>query len=77
LSNAHLDNGGNQSLGLRMVQWLTAPEGAPPPPAPALADRELELTRRQILTIGAGALAVLPALFLSTGLIIGWRRRRG
>lgn len=77
LSNAHLDNAGNRALALRLLQWLTVPEGAALVPTRTLADRELGLTRTQILVVGGGSLAVLPALLLLTGLVIRWHRRRG
>ncbi len=77
LSNAHLDNAGNRALALRLLQWLTAPEGATSVPTRTLPDQELGLTRTQILIVGGGSLAVLPALLLLTGLVIRWRRRRG
>ena len=77
LSNAHLDNAANRALALRLVQWLTAPEGAASVPARTFQDGELGLTRKQILTVGGGSLAVLPVFFLLTGLVIRWRRRQG
>jgi hypothetical protein len=77
LSNAHLDTAGNRALALRIAQWLTAPQGAASIPPRAVPDRELGLTRTQIIVVGGGALAVLPALLLLTGLFIRWRRRRG
>jgi hypothetical protein len=77
LSNSHLGSAGNRALALRLVQWLMEPEGTVGIPVRAFPDRELALTRTQILIVGGGSLAVLPTLFLLTGLIIRWRRRRG
>jgi len=77
LSNAYLDIAGNRALALQTVQWLTAPEGTAAVPARTFPDRDLTLTRTLSLVIGGGALVVLPALLLLTGLIIRWRRRRG
>lgn len=77
LSNAHLDNAGNQAVALRLAQWLTTPEGATNVRTRAFPDRELGLSRSQILVLGVGSLTALPALFLLTGLTIRWRRRRG
>jgi hypothetical protein len=76
LSNAHLSVIGNRALALRLVQWLTAPEGAAAVPARTLSDRELGLSRTQILVVGGGSLLVLPTLFLTMGLFLRWRRRR-
>ncbi len=77
LSNAHLGNAANRALAPRLVQWLTDPEGAASVPARTVQDLKLGLTRTQIMVVGGGSLAVVPALFLLTGLIIRWRRRRG
>jgi len=77
LSNAYLDNAGNRALALRLVQWLTTPDEVASVPPRSLPDRELGLTRTHILMVGGGYLVVLPALFLLTGLIIRWRRRKG
>jgi ABC-type uncharacterized transport system involved in gliding motility auxiliary subunit len=77
LSNAYLGFAGNRALALRLVEWLTAPEGAANVPARNFSDRDLELTRTQILVVGGGSLVVLPVLLLLTGLIVRWRRRRG
>ena len=77
LSNAHLDVAGNRALALRLVQWLTAPPGATGASVRAPSDLELGLTRTQVLVIGGGSLVVLPTLFMVTGLVIRWRRRKG
>ena len=76
LSNAHLDQGANRGLGSRIAQWLTAPAGTSPAPAGELGDRELALTRTQILVVGAVPLAVMPLLFVTLGLVIRRRRQR-
>jgi len=77
LSNAYLDSAGNRALALRLVHWLTAPEGVAAVPARHIEDRTLVLTRTQILVVGGGSLLGLPLLFLTTGLVVRWRRRRG
>ncbi|MGA7979516.1 MAG: GldG family protein [Chromatiaceae bacterium] len=76
LSNANLASAGNRSLGMRMVEWLTAPPGSAPVPRRALPDRDLALTRRDILVVGGGSLVVVPTLLLFAGLLIRWRRGR-
>lgn len=76
LSNAHLETAGNRELGLAMVHWLTSPAAMPYTPA-GPAERELALTRGQILVLGGGSLVVLPLLFLTVGLVVHRRRRRG
>ena len=77
LSNAHLDDAGNRALALRLIQWLTEPEGAATVPTRGVTDSQLGLTRTQILVVGGGSLAVVPVLFLLIGLVVRWRRRRG
>jgi hypothetical protein len=76
LSNANLANLGNRALGLRMVEWLTAPRGTSPVPPRTLPDRDLTLSRREVIAIGGGSLVGLPSLLLAIGLLIRWRRRR-
>jgi len=76
LSNANLATAGNEALGLRMVEWLTAPPGSVPVPERALPDRDLALSRSEIATVGGGALVGLPSLLLLIGVIIRWRRGR-
>ncbi len=76
LSNASLSQGGNGTLGLRLVRWLTTPEGAEIAPRKAVEDRALQLTDTARIFLGIGALVVLPLLFASLGLLIRWRRRR-
>lgn len=77
LSNAHLGQYGNRDLGLRMLQWLTSPAGAATVPARELDDREIALTRTQILIIGGIPLVAVPLLFVGLGLAIRRHRRRG
>jgi hypothetical protein len=76
LSNAHLETAGNRALGLRLIEWLTAPEGDAPVPPRELPDRTLALTRTDILLIGGGSLVVGPILFLAAGLLVRRHRRR-
>jgi hypothetical protein len=76
LSNANLATAANQALGLRMVEWLTAPPGTVQVPERVLPDRDLALSRSEILTVGGGALVGLPSLLLLIGVIIRWRRGR-
>jgi hypothetical protein len=76
LSNAHLGSGANRALGLRLVQWLTAPPGVDDIPPPRLADRELRLDRNAVIVLGGGSLVGLPLLFLIAGLLVRRRRTR-
>lgn len=77
LSNAYLGNAGNQALGTRLMRWLVADDALielAPVQAP---DQDLVLSDNQLAVIGIGFLGILPLLWLATGLIVVWRRRRG
>jgi hypothetical protein len=76
LSNAHLGSGANRALGLRALQWLTAPAGVDDIAPPRLGDRELRLDRTAVIVLGGGSLIGLPLLFLTAGLLIRRRRAR-
>lgn len=76
LSNLHLGRSGNLALGLHLVRWLAGADPLLDIPPPAVADRELSLSDRQVLWLGVTVLGILPALFLLTGLGIAWWRGR-
>ncbi len=76
LSNTYLGNGGNQDLGTRMVDWLTANEGLLRIESRIAPDVRLELARWQQAVIGFGFLFILPLAFFANGVWLGWRRRR-
>jgi len=76
LSNAYLNNGGNLTLGLNILNWLSHddsfininPESAP--------DRTLILSHTDQAVISLGFLFALPLLLIACGLLIWARRRR-
>ena len=75
LANAYLGNGGNQQLGLNMVNWLAGDErliNIQPTPA---SDNQLGLTPSQAVIISLGFLVGLPLLFAGIGVGVWWRRR--
>lgn len=76
LSNAFLGNGGNLNLGLNLMRWLSDDETLLNIPAKTATDLTLNLSKTATGVIGLGFLLVLPLGFISTGLIIWWRRRR-
>lgn len=77
LANAFLANVGNQALGLRLVQWLMEQEPSSATPAPAdAADNRFHITRMMALTLGLGALLIIPFGLLLTGVLIHYRRTR-
>ncbi len=76
LSNAYLGNAGNLNLGLNLVRWLTGDDGLLDIPAKTASDLNITLSPTIGAIIGLGFLIVLPLLFIVTGQVIGWRRRR-
>lgn len=76
LSNAYLGNAGNLQLGVATVNWLTAEDdmiAIDPRPAP---DSRMEIDQMTLYLIGFGFLLVLPLVFVVTGVVIWWRRRK-
>jgi ABC-type uncharacterized transport system involved in gliding motility auxiliary subunit len=76
LSNTYLGNGGNLQLGTAIVNWLTAEDmlvAIDPRPAP---DSRLDIGQMTLYAIALAFLIVLPLLFVLTGVVIWWRRRR-
>ena len=76
LSNRYLANQGNLQLGLRIFDWLTARGDAISIPAPVVTDGTLILHGRALQGLAFFAFLGLPAVLLSTGLTVRWRRRR-
>lgn len=76
LSNAHLDQGANQVLALRMVRWLLGREDLVEIPAAPPVGATLQLTPARALGISLGVLLIMPLLLAGLGLIIYWRRAR-
>jgi len=77
LSNQFLGSAGNLDLGVNMINWLSADENLVTVQPRARVDSTLALSRLGLFAIAAGFLLVLPALLLSAGGAIWWRRRRG
>ncbi len=76
LSNAYLGNAGNLQLGVATVNWLTAEDALvaiDPRPAP---DSRIQIDQMTLYLIAFGFLIVLPLVFIATGVVIWWRRRK-
>ena len=76
LSNSYLNNGGNLTLGLNILNWLAHEDrfiNINPQSAP---DRTLILSKGDQSLIGLGFLFLIPLALIACGLIIWLRRRR-
>ena len=76
LSNAYLGNGGNLELGLRMMNWLSHDDELISLSSRDTADSTLTLSTNALAVLGFGLLVVAPALMVTLGFVIGWRRNR-
>jgi ABC-type uncharacterized transport system involved in gliding motility auxiliary subunit len=76
LSNAYLGNAGNLQLGIATLNWLTAEDNLIAiDPRPA-ADSRIQIEQMTLYVIAFGFLVVLPLVFVLTGGVIWWRRRK-
>ncbi|MDB5903213.1 MAG: hypothetical protein JWM26_2091, partial [Betaproteobacteria bacterium] len=76
LSNAFLGNAGNLQLGIGTLNWLTAEDdlvAIDPRPAP---DSRIDIDQMTLYLIAFGFMLVLPLVFIATGVVIWWRRRK-
>ena len=76
LANAYLGNGGNLSLGLKLVDWLTRDDALIQIPPVTANDLAFELSRPTAAVIAIGNLLGLPAALLGVGGFVWLRRRR-
>ncbi len=76
LANTYLGNGNNLDFGINLVNWLTGDENLIIIQPRATLDSSLILSEPALVIIAGGFLIVLPLVFLASGAIIWWRRRR-
>ncbi len=76
LANAFLNEGGNQTLGLNLFNWLTRQSADLKLHEPTSSDRTLTLTSFDEGLLGLGFLLLIPALLFGLGLWTWIRRRR-
>jgi ABC-type uncharacterized transport system involved in gliding motility auxiliary subunit len=75
LTNQFIGNGGNQDLGINMINWLAGDENLITIQPRATKDANLDLSHTAMAVISVGFLVVLPAALLLAGGMIWWRRR--
>jgi ABC-type uncharacterized transport system involved in gliding motility auxiliary subunit len=76
LSNAFLGNAGNLPLGIATLNWLSAEDNLVAiDPRPA-ADSRIDIDQTMLYLIAFGFMLVLPLVFIATGVVIWWRRRK-
>ncbi|MDE2460446.1 MAG: GldG family protein [Gammaproteobacteria bacterium] len=76
LSNSYLNNAGNLTLGLNILNWLAHEDSLININAQAAPDRTLALSKSDQSLIGLGFLFLIPLALVACGLIIWSRRRR-
>ncbi|MBS0300159.1 MAG: GldG family protein [Proteobacteria bacterium] len=76
LANTYLGNGSNLDFGINLINWLTGDEELIMIQPRATLDSSLVLSELELTLIAVGFLIVLPLLFLTSGIVIWWRRRR-
>ncbi len=76
LANTYLGNGNNLDFGSNLVNWLTGDENLITIQPRATLDSSLILSESALIMITGGFLIVLPLVFLASGAIIWWMRRR-
>lgn len=76
LANTYLGNGSNLDFGINLVNWLTGDEELIVIQPRATLDSHLVLSESELTLIVVGFLVLLPLLFLGSGIVIWWHRRR-
>ncbi len=75
LSNSFLGNGGNLSLGVGMLNWLSGDDALVTVEARPAADTRLDIDGVHLYLIAFVVLLLLPLAFAVTGIAVWWRRR--
>lgn len=76
LANTYLGNASNLDFGINLINWLTGDEELIVIQPRATLDNNLILSELELTLIVVSFLIVLPLLFLASGIVIWWHRRR-
>ncbi len=76
ISNTYLANSGNNELGTRIVNWLSADDNFIVIPPKVATDAQLEMSGMLLGGLGIFFLIVLPTGLIITGITIGLRRKK-
>ena len=76
LANTYLGNGSNLDFGINLINWLTGDEALIVIQPRATLDSNLILSESELTLIAVVFLVLLPVLFLVSGTVIWWHRKR-
>jgi len=76
LANSYLGNAGNLDLGVNIINWLARDEDLITIQPRSTADSNFYLGKTALTVLTVGLLIVIPLIFLVTGGVIWWRRRK-
>lgn len=76
LANTYLGNGSNLDFGINLINWLTGDEDLIAIQPRATLDSNLTFSQSALTVIAVGFLIILPLIFLMSGVVVWWRRRR-
>jgi ABC-type uncharacterized transport system involved in gliding motility auxiliary subunit len=76
LANTYLGNGSNLDFGINLINWLTGDEALIVIQPRATLDSNLILSESELTLIAVVFLVLLPVLFLVSGTVIWWHRKK-
>lgn len=76
LSNAFLGNGGNLTLGLALLNWLSGEDHVIALVPHSAADSHIDIDQNTLSALAIGFLVIMPILLGLTGFIVWWRRKK-